>query len=414
MLDSSDPSSLLLRFEEIEEARARIASSIITTPCRPSPLLSAQFGCKVFMKMENHQLTGSFKERGACNKLMTLTTQEREAGIIASSAGNHAQALAYHGSRLGIDTKIVMPEGTPLMKITRTKAFGAQVVLHGANYDDAYVHACELGEEEGRTFAHPFDDRAVIAGQGTIGLELLEQNPYIDTVLVSIGGGGLISGVAAAIKSINPKIRVIGVEPEVMPSMKTALATGHPVSLEPALTLADGIAVRRVGDLTLANVQHWVDDIVTVSEEQIANAILTLLEQDKTVAEGAGAAPVAALMAEVVPNIRGKRVCPIICGGNIDVNVIARIIERGLVAAGRLYQLCVVITDSPGSLAQLLVLLGSLNVNVLEVAHNRTFLSGRAFGSTRVELKLETRGGEHIEMIRDMLGCGGFEVIESS
>lgn len=404
-----DP-SLLIQFSEIEEARDRIRSAIITTPCSPSKLLSERLGCKVFLKMENLQITGSFKERGACNKLMSLTPEERSRGVIASSAGNHAQALAYHGSRLGIDTKIVMPEGTPLIKVTRTKNFGAKVVLYGSSYDDAYRHAMELCEQEGRVFAHPFDDRAVIAGQGTIGLELLEQNPYLDVVIVAVGGGGMISGVAAAMKETNPKIRIIGVEPAALASMRSAILTGAPVELPASATLADGIAVRRVGALTLANAAHYVDDIVTVTEEQIANAILTLLEQEKTVAEGAGAAPVAALLEGLIPNIKGKRVCPIICGGNIDMNIISRIIERGLVAAGRLYQLEVTLQDVPGALATLLTHVGKLRANVLEVVHNRTFGSTLRFGSTQVELTLETRGQPHIEQIREQLQELGYQL----
>ncbi len=410
-MTTPDP-HMLITFAEIEEARERIRGAVAMTPCSPSQLLSKQTGCKVHLKLENLHITGSFKERGACNKLMCLTPEERKRGVIASSAGNHAQALAYHGARLGISTKIVMPEGTPLVKITRTRSFGAEVVLHGSNYDDAYQHARVIEAEEDRVFAHPFNDRAVMAGQGTLGLELLEQNPYLEVVIVAIGGGGLISGVAAAIKETNPKIRVIGVEPDSLPSMTTALREGHPVELGESSTLADGIAVRRVGELTLANAAHYVDDIVTVSEEQIANAILTLLEQDKTVAEGAGAASVAALLAGVVPGIAGKRVCPIICGGNIDVNIISRIIDRGLVAAGRLYRLNVVITDRPGSLATLLTHLGKLNANILEISHNRLFTSGLSFGSTQVELRLETRGDDHIQHIRDTLTSRGYDIRE--
>ncbi len=403
----------LITFSEIEEARERIRGSVATTPCTFSKLLSEQTGCKVYLKLENHQITGSFKERGACNKLMTLTPAERDAGVIASSAGNHAQALAYHGSRLGVSTKIVMPEGTPLVKVTRTKSFGAEVILHGSNYDEAYAHALEVAEAEQRTFAHPFNDRAVIAGQGTIGLELLEQNPYLDAVFVAIGGGGLISGVACAIKETNPKIRVIGVEPTVLPSMKTAVERGELIELPEATTLADGVAVRRVGDLTLANASHYVDDIITVTEEQIANAILTLLEQEKTVAEGAGAAPVAALLDGMLPNgLKGKKVAPIICGGNIDVNLIARIIDRGLVAAGRLWRTEIIITDTPGSLAELLTHIGKLRANVLEVQHNRTFTSGASFGTTHVELKLETRGDDHIKEISKRLHDLGYHVIK--
>ena len=407
----ANPDSLIT-FAEIEQARERLQGVLRVTPCEFSELLSKQTQSKVYLKLENHHITGSFKERGACNKLATLTPEERARGVIASSAGNHAQALAYHGARMGIATKIVMPVGTPLVKITRTRSFGAEVVLHGNDYDAAYAHACELGELEGRVFAHPFDDRAVIAGQGTIGLELLEQNPYLDAVLVAIGGGGLISGVACAIKETNPKIKVIGVEPEVLASMQMAMTSGFPVEVPAATTLADGVAVRKVGALTLANVSHYVDDIVTVGEEDIANAILTLLEQEKTVAEGAGAAAVAALIENRVPSLRGKKVCPIVCGGNIDVNVIARIIERGLVAAGRLWRVEVVITDTPGSLASLLSLIGELRANVLEVYHNRTFTSGKSFGSTHIELKLETRGGEHLEEIREKLAARGYAIVE--
>ncbi len=406
-----DPGDLIT-FEEIEQARERIQGSVTQTPCRFSKLLSEQSGMRVYPKLENQQITGSFKERGACNKLMTLTSEERACGVIAASAGNHAQAVAYHGARLGISTKIVMPEGTPLVKVTRTRSFGAEVVLHGSNFDEAYAHACELEEREGRVFAHPFNDRAVIAGQGTIGLELLEQNPYLDAVLIAVGGGGLISGVACAIKETNPKIKIIGVEPDVLTSMKTALDAKAPFEVPEATTLADGVAVRRVGHLTLANTAHYVDEIVTVSEEQIASAILTLLEQEKTVAEGAGAAPIAALLNNVVPSLRGKKVCPIICGGNIDVNVIARIIERGLVAAGRLWQLEITITDTPGSLAALLTHLGKMKANVLEVAHNRTFTSGLSFGSTIVQLRLETRGVTHITEIRARLDALGYPIAE--
>ena len=405
------PSPLLMTFAEIEEARERIRHAVALTPCRASNLLSAQVGCKVYLKLENLQVTGSFKERGACNKLATLTEEEKKRGIIASSAGNHAQALAYHATRMGVSAKIVMPEGTPLIKVTRTKGFGAQVVLHGASYDDAYAHALSLQAAENRVFAHPFDDRATIAGQGTIGLELLEQNPYIDTVLVAIGGGGMISGIACAIKETNPKIRVIGVEPAGLASMKAAIAHGGPVEIPDAKTLADGVAVRRVSDMTYANVVHYVDDIVTVDEEQIANAILTLLESEKTIAEGAGAAPLAALIAGLIPQVQGRKVCPIICGGNIDVNVIARIIERGLVAAGRLWQLEVVITDTPGSLAALLQHVGKMRANVLEIFHNRTFTSGTSFGSTHVALRLETRGEDHIAQIHTNLRELGYTII---
>jgi threonine dehydratase len=409
---SKAPPQPLVRFEEIEAARERIGDSIHVTPCHKSDNLSQQLDCQVFLKLENLQRTGSFKERGAANKLMTLSDEERACGVIASSAGNHAQAVAFHGTRLGIDTQIVMPEGTPLVKVTRTKRFGGKVVLHGSNYDDAYAHACELAEREGRTFVHPFDDKAIIAGQGTLGLEILEQNPYLEVVVVPIGGGGLIAGIAAALKQTNPKIRVIGVEPEIMPSMAEAIAQKLPCELPAAQTLADGVAVRRVGHLTHANVAEYVDEIVTVAEEDIANAILVCLEEEKFVVEGAGAAPIAALLSERVDDVKGRRVCSIVSGGNIDVNVISRIIERGLVAAGRLFRLDLQIEDVPGSLADLLSLIADERANVLQVFHNRTFMEASPFDATNVELTLETRGQQHIEQIRTTLEKQGYKIID--
>jgi threonine dehydratase len=411
--EDEDSGQNVVTFDEVEQAMERIRSAIYVSPCQKSATLSQKLGCQVYLKLDNLQRTGSFKERGARNKLMTLSDEERDAGVIAASAGNHAQAVAYHGTQLGISTKIVMPEGTPLVKVTRTKRYGGEVVLEGANYDDAYAHATELAEAQGLTFVHPFNDRAIIAGQGTIGLELLEQNPYIDVVLIAIGGGGLAAGTAVALKETNPKIRVIGIEPEVLPSMKTAIERHHPVEVPSAQTLADGIAVQKVGDLTHKTCENYLDDIVTVTEEEIANAILVMLEEEKTVAEGAGAAPVAAMLAGKVPNLTSSdRVCPIICGGNIDVNVISRIIERGLVAAGRLCRLDIRLDDVPGSLAKVLTLLADMKANVLQVDHNRTFLETQALGSTNVEISMETRGKEHIEEICERLVDEGYRIVE--
>lgn len=411
--NEEDSGQDVVSFDEVEQAMERIRSAIYVSPCQKSATLSQKLGCQVYLKLDNLQRTGSFKERGARNKLMTLSDEEREAGVIAASAGNHAQAVAYHGTQLGISTKIVMPEGTPLVKVTRTKRFGGEVVLAGTNYDAAYARALELAEREGRTFVHPFNDRAIIAGQGTIGLELLEQNPYIDVVLLAIGGGGLAAGTAVALKETNPKIRVIGIEPEVLPSMKTAIREHHPVEVPAAQTLADGIAVQKVGDLTHKTCEKYLDDIVTVSEEEIANAILVMLEEEKTVAEGAGAAAVGAMLAGKIPNLSpSDRVCPIICGGNIDVNVISRIIERGLVAAGRLCRLDIRLDDVPGSLAQVLTLLANMKANVLHVDHNRTFLETQALGTTHVEISMETRGKEHIDEIRERLVDEGYEIVE--
>ncbi len=396
---------------DVVEARRRIREHLYLTPCRKSTFLSQQTGAEVFLKLDNLQMTGSFKERGACNRLMLLAEDERERGVIAASAGNHAQAVAYHGARLGISTKIVMPEGTPLIKVERTREFGGEVVLDGANFDAAYEQALRLQKEEGRVFVHPFNDPGVIAGQGTLGLEVLEQVEDLDTVLVAIGGGGLASGVCVAIKETRPEVEIIGVEPDVLPSMKRAFQHGEACEIPEARTLADGVAVRQVGDLTFQLVRKYVDDLVTVGEHDIATSILTLLEREKTVAEGAGALPLAALLSDSV-DLRGKRVCLLICGGNIDVNVISRIIENGLVAAGRLTRIDLRLTDTPGELARALTLVGDLKANVLDIYHNRTFTSGETFGTTNVELKLETRGAEHIEEIYDALEAHDFEIIE--
>jgi threonine dehydratase len=410
--EQTDTPAEPITYREIEEAHSRVRDAILTSPCNKSETLSERTGAQVYLKLENLQRTGSFKERGARNRLMLLTEEERDKGVIAASAGNHAQAVAYHGTQLGISSKIVMPEPTPLVKVTRTRRFGAEVVLHGANYDESYEHASALAEQEGRTFVHPFNDRGVIAGQGTLGLELLEQNPYLDTIICAVGGGGLISGVAAALKETNPKIRVIGVEPETLPSMKTALENHRVTEVPNGQTIADGVAVRQVGDLTYASAEKYVDEMVTVSEREIANAILVLLEEEKTVAEGAGAIPVAALLSDKIDDLEGRKVCPIICGGNIDVNVISKIIDRGLAAAGRIYRIDLQIRDVPGSLAKVLTLLGELDANVMEVYHERTFADDTELGVTNVELKLETRGRDHIERIREALNDEGYKILD--
>lgn len=401
----------VVTLSDIKRARERIQEHLYLTPCRKSTFLSQQTGAEVYLKLDNLQMTGSFKERGACNKLALLTDGERAQGVIAASAGNHAQAVAYHGARLGISTKIVMPEGTPLIKVERTRRYGGEVVLQGANFDESYAHARQLQEREGRIFVHPFDDAAIIAGQGTLGLEILEQVPKLDAVLVAIGGGGLASGVCVAVKETNPNVRVIGVEPEVLPSMKTAIEKGGVTEIPSGLTLADGIAVRRVGELTYRVLSRCIDEVVTASEREIANAILMLLEQEKTLAEGAGAAPLAPLLSGKL-GLEGQRVCVLVAGGNIDVNLISRIIEQGLVAAGRLFRIDLRLKDTPGELARALTLVGELRANVLEVLHNRTFTSGESFGTTHVELKLETRGTEHIEELRESLVAQGFDIID--
>ncbi len=281
-------------------------------------------------------MTGSFKERGACNKLTAMSPADRARGVVCASAGNHAQGVAYHAQRLGIDATIVMPESAPLVKVTSTRGFGAKVVLHGATFEEAFEKAKEIEAAEDRIFVHAFEDELIMAGQGTIGLELLEQNPYLEAVVVAVGGGGIISGIAVAIKETNPRIKVYGVETSVLPSMKAAFEHGGPTTVPAARTIAEGIAIRRAGDLTHEACKKYLDDIVLVDEEEIAEAILALLEREKTVAEGAGAVPLAALLHKRIPSILGKKVAAVISGGNIDVNVISRIIERGLVKSGRI------------------------------------------------------------------------------
>lgn len=397
----------MLTLADIERARGRIKDAIYMSPCAHSETFSSLTGNKVYFKLENLQMTGSFKERGALNKILTLSDEEKRRGVIAASAGNHAQGVAYHATRNGIRSTIVMPVATPLIKVTRTREYGAEVVLHGSNYDEAFDEAWRRREAEGLTFIHAFDDDAVMAGQGTVGLELIEQNPYLEAVLVPIGGGGLISGIAVAMKEINPRIQVIGVQTARVPSMQRAVAEHAPVVLPAAVTIADGIAVRKAGVRTLPVVTKYVDDIVTVDEEEIANAILLLVEREKTVAEGAGAATLAALLRGKT-NLHGKKVALVIGGGNIDVNILSRIIERGLVKDGRLVRLRVRIPDHPGALHRLTGEIAAVRANIQEVIHNRAF-SRVDLGETAVDITLETRGAEHIVELMRILHERGYE-----
>ena len=399
----------MISFVDVEQARKRIGNSVFLSPCAYSETLSKLTETRCWLKLENLQMTGSFKERGACNKLMAMSQEERARGVICASAGNHAQGVAYHATRLGIDVTVVMPETTPLMKVQNTRNFGARVVLFGANYDEAYEEARKIGSEEKRVYVHAFDDELIMAGAGTVGLELLEQNPYLEAVVVAIGGGGLMAGIATAIKETNPRIKVYGVETAVIPSMKRALEAGMPVTVPAARTIAEGIAVRRAGDLTMQVVKKYVDDIVLVDEEEIAEAILMLLEREKTVAEGAGAAPLAALLHRRIPAILGKKVAVVVSGGNIDVNVISRIIERGLVKSGRVVRLHVTIPDVAGSLARLTALVANTKASVVQIHHDRTFAKTE-LNEAVVELVLETRGFEHIDEVKAALVAGGYRL----
>jgi threonine dehydratase len=408
-------SAAMVTLSDIQSALLRIRQSIHVSPFTRSETFSDLTGNSIYLKLENRQRTGAYKERGALNKLLSLTAKERAQGVIAASAGNHAQAVAYHASNLGIRARIVMPLATPLIKVSATRGYGGEVLLHGANYDEAYEEALRLSAQDHLTFVHAFNDDAVIAGQGTLGLELLEQHPELEAVVVPIGGGGLIGGIGCALKETNPRIQVIGVQPARLPSVKVALLEGKAVTLPSAVTIADGIAVRRVGERTLPMIQKYVDDIVTVEEEEIANAVLLLLEREKTLAEGAGAAALAALVNRRIPTIHdsmtreeaGKKVVAIVSGGNIDVTLLARIIERGLVKDGRLVRLRVHLPDYPGALHRLTGILAQHRANIVETSYDRAYHNVN-LGDTAIDITMETRGPDHIAELISALGANGY------
>ena len=397
----------MIQLSDIQAALGRIRADIRISPCTRSETFSGLTHNSIFLKLDNQQRTGAFKERGALNKLLTLSSDERARGVIAASAGNHAQGVAYHAGRHGVRARIVMPLPTPLTKVSATRAYGAEVVLHGTNYDEAYEKAVEQSQQDGMTLIHAFDDDAVIAGQGTLGLEILQQHPDMEVIVSPIGGGGLIGGIACAVKESKPSVKVFGVQPSRIPSMKEAVAQGKPVTLPSAKTIADGIAVRRAGERTLPLVQKYVDDIVTVEEEEIANAILLLLEREKTLAEGAGAAAIAAVLNRKLPMLQNKRVAVLVCGGNIDVTLLARIIERGLVKDGRLVRLRVHLPDYPGALHRLTGILADHRANIVETAYDRAY-HGVNLGDTAIDITMETRGPEHIAELLAALVTAGY------
>ena len=398
--------NLCISLADVLAARERLRGSIYESPCPHSIMLSALTGQQVYLKLENLQMTGSFKERGALNRIALLTPEQAARGVIAASAGNHAQGVAYHATRRGIRALIVMPLTTPLVKVTATRNFGAEVLLHGASYDEAYLEAVRLCDEQQLTFIHPFDDPAVMAGQGAIGLELLEQVPQLEAVVVPIGGGGLIGGIACAIKESRPQVRVVGVQTTRLPSMQAAIQAHHPVTVDPATTIADGIAVRRAGDLTFPLVERYVDEIVTVEEDEIASAILMLLEREKTLAEGAGAAALAALLQHRT-SLRGAHTAVLVGGGNIDVTLLSRIIERGLVKDGRLVRLRIVLLDKPGALHELTRLIAAQRANIVDTLHNRAYY-GVNLGDTVIDITMETRGPQHVAELLAALTAEGY------
>ena len=387
--------------EDIQKARETLGGVICRTGLAYTNTISEMSGNSVYLKMENLQRTGSFKLRGAYNKVANLSEIEKKNGIIASSAGNHAQGVALAATTYGIKSTIVMPKHTPLSKVMATRGYGAKVVLHGNVYDDAYAEAKRIQSEENSTFVHPFNDPMVIAGQGTIGLELLEDLPDVEVVVVPIGGGGLISGMAVALKTLKPNIKIIGVQTKNMPSMVEAIAQKKVVTIDGIPTIADGIAVKTPGSLNFDIVQRYVDDIVTVDEEEIASAILLLLERVKTVAEGAGAASVAAVLNRF-PSYKNRKIAAVISGGNIDVNTMTRIINKGLVKSGRKVFFETIISDKPGVLCQLLQLTANTGANVLAITHNRENRDV-ALGYARVELELETANDEQIYEIKELM-----------
>jgi len=392
----------------IQTARENLRGQVLKTPFTLSRTLSDIFGAEIWLKFENLQFTASFKERGALNRMLTLSDEERAKGVIAVSAGNHAQGVAYHAQRMGVPAVIVMPRFTPTVKVANTRRFGAEVVLAGDTFDDAKARGYELARERGLIMIHPYDDEAVIAGQGTVALEMLEDQPALDTLVIAIGGGGLISGIATAAKAVKPGIEIVGVQTERFPAMYAAVKG---TTMPPGqYTIAEGIAVKSPGDLTLPIVQRLVDRIELVSEADIEHAIVVLLEIEKTVVEGAGAAGLAALLRaqeEGSDRYKGKRIGLVLTGGNIDPLMLGELIERGMVRAGRLARIRVDLRDLPGALAHATKLIADAQANITEVHHQRAFTS-LPVRNVEVDFVLQTRGPEHIQEVIDILNAAGF------
>lgn len=400
---------IVVSFHDIEAAAKRIAGAVLRTPCTPSIPLSEITGCEIFCKFENLQRTGSFKERGARNALLLLNDEQKRRGVIAASAGNHASALSYHGKLLNVPVTVVMPRFAPLMKVRTCERMGAHVLLHGHDIAEAREHAMQFVREQGLTYINGFDDPAIIAGQGTLGLEILQQVAGCDAILVPVGGAGLIAGVALAVKSLQPRVQIIGVQAEHTASFDAALKNGAPIQINMTPTLADGLAVPRVGDNSFALARKLVDKTVIVSEHMIALAVLRLVELEKSVVEGAGAVPLAALFADQLPELRGKRVVLPLCGGNIDTNMLGRIIERGLAADGRLCRFAANISDRPGGLARFTSILAEEGASVRDVEHDRAF-AGDDVSQVLVHCVIETRDFDHIARVHERLAREGFQV----
>jgi threonine dehydratase len=397
----------MLDFKSIEQAHQRISSVISKTPFSYAPFLSQMSGSEVYLKKENLQSTGAFKLRGAFNRIALLTNEQRAKGVIAASAGNHAQGVAYSAAHFACKAVIVMPESTPLTKVNGVKHFGAEVILHGSNYDDAFAFAKAYEAEHSMVFIHPFEDDDVIAGQGTIALEILDQADDLDAILVPVGGGGLISGIAVAIKQMNPSIKVIGVSAKGAPALKNSFELKHAVDSTSVRTIADGIAVRDTSEKTLAYILDHVDEFISVDDEEIASAILFLLEKQKLVVEGAGAVGVAALMHHRLDHLKDKKVAVVLSGGNVDVTLLSVIIEKGLIKSHRKMKLVVTLVDKPGSLMHLTELLKELSANIVYIDYDRTS-TDLDYGDANVSIHLETKGEEHQSEIRSLLQIHGY------
>ena len=397
----------MLKLEKIYEAQERIKDVVVNTPLAFAPYLSELSDCNVYLKKENLQVTGAFKIRGAYNKIASLSTKQRACGVVAASAGNHAQGVALSASKFNTRAVIVMPESTPLTKVNGVKHFGAEVILAGANYDEAYAYALAYGKENSLTFVHPFEDEDVIAGQGTVALEILETCHDLDAIVIPVGGGGLIAGMAAAIKAKNPKIEVIGVSALGAPAFKNSYELKQAVDTTSVRTIADGIAVRDTSKVTLGLALESVDRIISVDDEEIASAILFLLEKQKLVVEGAGSVGVAAILHNKLPDLKGKKIAIVLSGGNMDVTLLSVIIEKGLLKSGRKMKITVTLVDKPGSLKRFTEILQELNANIVHIAYDRTSIS-LDYGDANVTVHMETKGELHQAEISEALKREGY------
>ena len=402
----------MVTFKDIEAARERIAGAVYYSPCPPSIPLSEITGMEIFCKLDNLQRTGSFKERGARNALAQLPPDQQKRGVIAASAGNHAQALVYQGKLLGIPATVVMPRFAPLVKVSNCQKLGATVVLHGKDFGDARVRAHEIAKEKGLAYIDGYDDPAIIAGQGTMGLEVVEQVPDLDAVIIPVGGAGLLAGVSLAVKTLRPDAKIVAVEAENVASFSAALEAGKPVKVALHPTLADGLAIPQVGSNAFEIARSLVDQTITVTEEEIAVAILRLVELEKSVIEGAAATALAACLSGKLKDLAGKRVVLLLCGGNIDPNVLSRVIERGLVADGRLGRFTAVISDRPGGLADLATQMASTGASIKQVVHDRAFASSDV-SAVNVLCTVETRNHEHLAELRAKLKSHGVKTYDS-